>query len=375
MEKIALYVHIPFCKQKCFYCDFHSFQGIENIMDRYTDALIAEINRKAHKYEIKTIFIGGGTPTYLHLNLFEKLLKCIGALKLSEDVEYTVECNPGTLSDEILEIMKENKVNRLSIGLQACQDNLLKVIGRIHNYKEFEENYYLARSKGFSNINIDLMYGLPGQKVQHWEESLKEIVKLKPEHISAYSLIVEEDTVFYRWYEQNKLNLPSEDEEREMNELTHTLLKEAGYKQYEISNYAKINRECRHNLVYWNMEDYLACGTGASSYINGTRYKNLSNLNKYMEAMENNLEEYEEVIENSREDNIEEFIFMGLRKLDGISEEDFKHRFGTAIEDIFYDVIKKHIEEELLIRENGRIYLSKKGIELSNYVMSDFMLS
>ncbi|GKU23618.1 radical SAM family heme chaperone HemW [Clostridium folliculivorans] len=375
MEKIALYVHIPFCKQKCFYCDFHSFQGMEEAMERYTKALIEEIKRKAQKYEITSVFIGGGTPTYLYLPLFEELLKCIGSLNLSKDIEYTVECNPGTLNDEILEVMKKNKVNRLSLGLQACQDNLLTVIGRIHNYKEFEENFYLARSKGFDNINVDLMYGLPGQKVDQWKESLSKIIKLSPEHISAYSLIVEEDTIFYRWYEQNKLNLPTEDQEREMNDLTHSLLKDSGYNRYEISNYAKEGKECKHNLVYWNLEDYIACGTGASAYIGGVRYKNLLNMNKYMEAIEKSLEEYEEVIKNSSEDNMEEFMFMGLRKLEGISEDNFKKRFKVSIDDIFKAVIDKHVKDRLLVRENGMIFLSEKGIELSNYVMSDFMLT
>ena len=219
------------------------------------------------------------------------------------------------------------------------------------------------------------MYGLPGQKVDQWKESLSMIIKLKPEHISAYSLIVEEDTVFYRWYEQNKLNLPSEDQEREMNDLTHSLLKDSGYNQYEISNYAKEGKECKHNLVYWNLQDYIACGTGASSYINGIRYKNLSNMNKYMEAIEKNLEEYEEVIKNSSEDNMEEFVFMGLRKLEGISENEFEKRFKVFIDDIFKEVIDKHVKEGLLIRENGMIFLTEKGIELSNYVMSDFMLN
>lgn len=375
MKSISLYVHIPFCKRKCFYCDFHSFYGKENLMERYTDALVKEIKTKAAQYEIKTVFIGGGTPTYLHLEQFEKLLIAIKGLNLSEEMEYTVECNPGTLDLEKLRLMKAYGVNRLSLGLQACQDNLLKGIGRIHSYDEFVNNFKQAREVGFTNMNVDLMFGLPNQSLEEWRESLETIAYLKPEHISAYSLIIEEGTPFYKLADEDKLPLPSEDDERTMYLSTKDILRDKGYHQYEISNYSLEGRECKHNLVYWNLEEYLACGTGASSYVDGVRYKNIEDLTKYMEAVESNEETFEEIIENTIEDNMEEFMFMGLRKLEGISAYEFQKLFEKPIEEVYGAVISKHINNKLLEEKSGRIRLTSKGIELSNVVMSDFLLS
>ena len=216
MKEISLYIHIPFCKQKCFYCDFPSYAGKESLMDEYVEALNKEILDKASKYIIKSIFIGGGTPSYLTNDQLDSLLKTINNLNFNNEIEFTIECNPGTLTKENLIIMKKNNVNRLSIGLQATNDLLLKSIGRIHTYEEFKNNYLLAREIGFENINIDLMFGLPNQSLEDWKETLKEIVNLNPDHISAYSLIIEQGTVFYNWYEKDKLPLPKEDDEREM---------------------------------------------------------------------------------------------------------------------------------------------------------------
>lgn len=375
MKSISLYVHIPFCKKKCFYCDFHSFYGKENLMKRYTDALIKEIYRKSAQYEIRTVFIGGGTPTYLHLDLLEKLLITIKGLNLSKDVEFTVECNPGTLNLEKLKLMYAYGVNRLSLGLQACQDHLLREIGRIHSYNEFVENFKQAREVGFSNINVDLMFGLPNQTFKEWKESLELVADLKPEHISAYSLIIEEGTPFYKLYREEKLNLPSEDDERNMYLSTRKILGERGYHQYEISNYSVNGKECKHNLVYWNFEEYLACGTGASSYVDGVRYKNLDNLIEYMETIENNEENFEEIINNTVEENMEEFMFMGLRKIEGIKIDDFEKKFKKKVIEVYGEVIKKHINKDLLEMNSERIKLTPKGIELSNIVMSDFLLS
>lgn len=375
MKEISLYIHIPFCKNKCMYCDFPSFAGKDNLRDRYVAALIKEIKMKAEQYIIKTVFIGGGTPTYLTLEEMDMLLSAIDKLKFADDYEFTVECNPGTLTFEKLKLMKDRKVNRLSIGLQSTNNSLLKTIGRIHDYKTFEENYNLARKAGFDNINVDLMFGLPDQKISDWTETLEDIVKLNPEHISAYSLIIEEGTPFYNMYNNDRLNLPSEDDEREMYHSAKRILEQNGYHQYEISNFAKQGRECRHNEVYWMLDEYLGCGSAASSYVGGNRYKNEENIEKYINDIENGKTSVEEEIHNSLDDNMEEFMFMGLRMTRGVCEKTFEKRFGVKIDTIYKDVIDKHINEKLLVRENGRIYLTAKGIELSNYVMSDFILT
>ncbi|MDD6771227.1 radical SAM family heme chaperone HemW [Inconstantimicrobium porci] len=375
MKEISLYIHIPFCKNKCMYCDFPSFAGKDNLRDRYVAALIKEIKMKAEQYIIKTVFIGGGTPTYLTLEEMDILLSAIDKLKFADDYEFTVECNPGTLTFEKLKLMKDRKVNRLSIGLQSTNNSLLKTLGRIHDYKTFEENYNLARKAGFDNINVDLMFGLPDQKVSDWIETLEDIVKLNPEHISAYSLIIEEGTPFYNMYNNDRLNLPSEDDEREMYHSAKRILEQNGYHQYEISNFAKQGRECIHNEVYWMLDEYLGCGSAASSYVNGNRYKNEENIEKYINDIENDTTSVEEEIHNSLDDNMEEFMFMGLRMIRGVCEKTFEKKFGVKIDTIYKDVIDKHINEKLLVRENGRIYLTAKGIELSNYVMSDFILT
>ncbi len=374
LKEVALYIHIPFCKQKCFYCDFPSYASLDHLKDDYVDALCKEIEEKVIDYKIKSIFIGGGTPSYLETNQIYKLLKTISKLNLTENMEFTMECNPGALEKEKLETMLRGGVNRISMGLQAVQNSLLKDIGRIHSFKQFEENFNLAREVGFKNINVDLMFGLPNQKVDEWKESLEVIAKLNPEHISAYSLIIEEGTAFYKLWERNKLILPSEDEEREMYSITKEILKEHGYEQYEISNYAKSGYECYHNKVYWQCDDYLGVGSASSSFIDGKRIKNIENVKLYIEKINNNESIIEEIIKNSKEDNIEEFIFMGLRMNKGISLNEFKKRFGIDINSIYKDIIEKNINKKLLVLEKDNLRLTDKGIELSNLVMSDFIL-
>lgn len=374
LKEIALYIHIPFCKQKCFYCDFPSYASLDHLKDDYVDALCKEIDEKVTDYKIKSIFIGGGTPSYLEINQIYKLLKTISKLNLTENMEFTMECNPGALEKEKLETMLSGGVNRISMGLQAVQNSLLKDIGRIHSFKQFEENFNLARKVGFKNINVDLMFGLPNQKVDKWKESLETIAKLNPEHISAYSLIIEEGTAFYKLWERNKLILPSEDDEREMYSTTKEILKEHGYNQYEISNYAKPGYECYHNKVYWRCDDYLGVGSASSSFIDGKRIKNIEDVKSYIEKVNSNESVIEEVIENSKEDNMEEFIFMGLRMNVGVSINEFKGRFGIHINSIYKDVIEKNINKKLLVLENDILRLTDKGIELSNLVMSDFIL-
>lgn len=377
MDKISLYIHIPFCAQKCLYCDFPSFARKDYLRKAYIEALNKEIislREKHNNLEINTIFIGGGTPSVLEANELECLLKEVAKLNMAKDIEYSMECNPGNLTEEKLEVMKKYGVNRISMGLQAKQDNLLKGLGRIHNYKTFKENFLLAKKVGFNNINVDLMFGLPNQSLNEWEETLREIISLEPAHISAYSLIIEEGTAFYNLYENDKLKLPTEEEERKMYHLTKKILEENGFNQYEISNYAKEGKECRHNLAYWNMDNWIGVGSAAASYINGKRIKNISSVEEYINSIKDKGEAVEEIINNSKNDNMEEFMFMGLRKINGIDENEFKNRFSMNINDVYGEILNKYIGEGLLIRESGRIFLSEKGIEISNVIMADFLL-
>ncbi|EOU1136954.1 oxygen-independent coproporphyrinogen III oxidase [Clostridium perfringens] len=377
MDKISLYIHIPFCAQKCLYCDFPSFARKDHLRKAYIEALNKEIISLREKYnnlEINTIFIGGGTPSVLEADELECLLKEVAKLNMAKDIEYSMECNPGNLTEEKLEVMKNYGVNRISMGLQAKQDNLLKGLGRIHNYKTFKENFLLAKKVGFNNINVDLMFGLPNQRLNEWEETLREIISLEPAHISAYSLIIEEGTAFYNLYENDKLKLPTEEEERKMYHLAKKILEENGFNQYEISNYAKEGKECRHNLAYWNMDNWIGVGSAAASYINGKRIKNISSVEEYINSINEKGEAVEEIINNSKNDNMEEFMFMGLRKINGIDENEFKKRFSMNINDVYGEILNKYIDEGLLIRESGRIFLSEKGIEISNIIMADFLL-
>lgn len=374
MKNISLYVHIPFCKQKCFYCDFKSYAGIEELENDYIDALILEIKNKCKGYLIKTLFVGGGTPSYLSESNLSKLLKELNKLSFLDNAEKTIECNPGTLSDEKIKIIKENNINRISMGLQTTKNNLLKNIGRIHTIEEFKANYKRVRELGIENINIDIMFGLPNQSLQDYKETLEDIVKLNPEHISAYSLIIEEGTYFYKLYEEDKLNIPNEDDERRMYEITKEILEDNNYKQYEISNYAKEGRECRHNKVYWELDEYIGVGVSASSFIDEKRIKNIDNIKEYIERINNNKDVSESIIANSLKEDMEEFMFLGLRMIEGVSIDKFKNKFSKDINDVYGEIINKNKKIGLLDEKNGRIYLTNKGIEVSNWVMSEFIL-
>ncbi|MBU3195790.1 radical SAM family heme chaperone HemW [Clostridium algidicarnis] len=374
MKDISLYIHIPFCKSKCWYCDFPSFCGKDNLMDSYMEALGKEIDAKVLQYNIRTIFIGGGTPTYLPLKMLEDLKAHIKKLNLTPNVEFTVECNPGTLDKEKLELLKDMGVNRLSIGLQAYNDSLLKEIGRIHNVDEFLKNYELARSIGFENINIDLMFALPNQTSELWKESLIKVAKLNPEHISAYSLILEEDTRFYDLNNKGTLNLPEEHVERGMYESLLSILKDFGYNQYEISNFSKKGRECRHNMVYWSMDEYIGVGSSSASYIESIRYKNVESVEEYIQKINTNKETYKEKHKNLIKEDVEEFMFMGLRKTKGVKEKEFLDRFGKDIDSYYKDTINKYINVKLLKREDGYLKFTSEGIQLSNYVLADFLI-
>ena len=374
MKEVALYVHIPFCKQKCLYCDFTSFANHDGYMDEYVDSLISETKKRCKGYKIKTLFIGGGTPSYLADKSLKKLMDALKELDYADNVEKSMECNPGTVDNNKFQIIKDGGINRLSFGLQTTKDSLLKTIGRIHNYQEFKGNYLLARKLGFDNINIDIMFGLPDQTLDDFEESLYEIISLKPDHISAYSLIIEEGTKFYTMFQNGELNLPDEEVERSMYVNTKTILESNGYYQYEISNYSKINKECAHNKVYWSLDEYIGVGLGASSYINNKRRRNTSNLKEYIEGIKSSKSIIKEEYVNTNKDNIEEFMFMGLRMINGIEEKEFQKRFNVNIDSIYQKQISDNINKGLLRRDSGRIYLTNRGVELSNCVMSDMIL-
>ncbi|KEH97046.1 radical SAM family heme chaperone HemW [Clostridium massiliodielmoense] len=372
-NEASLYIHIPFCKQKCLYCDFTSYCGREDRMVDYSKALSKEIDQIKNK-KINTIFIGGGTPTYLCLQGWNILKKSIDKLEKGSDLEFTVESNPKTFNEEKLKFLKSIGVNRISIGLQAWQDKHLRSLGRIHTKDEFLKSYHMARDIGFKNINVDLMFGIPNQTLADWKETLLEVTKLNPEHLSCYSLIIEEGTPFYDFYEKNKIELPSEELERKMYDYTLEFLEYKGYKQYEISNFSKQKYECRHNLVYWDLNEYIGCGAASHSYVDGYRYRNEEDIEKYIDSIEKNKSPIVEKIKTSLKSDIEEFIFMGLRKIKGISIKEFHKRFNKEIYDLYGTVIKTHISNGLLVEKDDYLYLSHKGIEVSNYVLSDFIL-
>ncbi|UZQ51711.1 radical SAM family heme chaperone HemW [Clostridium kluyveri] len=371
---LSLYIHIPFCKKKCFYCDFPSYSGKENLMMDYSKVLAKDIETIGNR-EINTIFIGGGTPTYLSLDAWYNIYKSIQKLNTTENLEFTVEGNPGTFTKEKLIFLRNMGVNRLSIGLQAWQNNMLKNLGRVHTLEDFLEGYKMARSLGFSNINVDLIFGLPGQTLEIWRDCLENVVGISPEHISCYSLIVEKDTPFYNLYGENKLNLPSEEEERAMYDFTLEFLLKKCYKQYEISNFCKKGNMCRHNLIYWDLNQYIGCGAGAHSYVGGYRYRNTENIEQYiLEGNRGNFLKLDRH-KNSIYNDMEEFMFMGLRKVNGISISDFNNRFSKNIYSVYGNIITKYINNKMLILRDDRLYLSRRGIEVSNSIMCEFIFN
>ncbi len=373
MKSVALYIHIPFCAQKCLYCDFSSYAGKENCMLDYSRALAKEIDSIKHK-KIRTIFIGGGTPTYLSLEGWEIISKSIEGLDTCVDLEFTVEGNPGTFTREKLDFFRKMGVNRLSIGLQAFQDSLLVQLGRIHTIYDFKQSFQMARNAGFNNINVDLMFGLPSQSLMQWLETLENITQLNPEHLSCYSLIVEEGTAFYKRFQQGKLELPSEELERTMYNETIEVLRGKGYIQYEISNFSKNNMECRHNLVYWNLDEYVGCGSASHSYSDGFRYRNEENVEKYIEKINIKGNAIVEKTRNSQQHDMEEFMFMGLRKTLGISKSEFMQRFNIDVHSVYGTIINKYISTKFMLEQDDNIFLTYEGIELSNVIMSEFLL-
>ena len=407
-KELELYIHIPFCMKKCQYCDFLSFQADEHTQHDYVEALLREIayyGERCQEYAVTSVYIGGGTPSWLDEELMLRIMDAVRCSFLPvPDAEISIECNPGTVTAGI---------NRISIGLQSADKEELRLLGRIHTYEQFLKTYEQARRNGFTNINIDLMNSLPGQTAESFSHTLRQVIRLKPEHISVYSLIIEEGTPFYARYQEDAdrqragertAALPTEEEVLRTTRLTEQLLADAGYEQYEVSNFAKPGYACRHNIGYWQRVNYLGLGIGAASLRENIRYTNVSDLYKYLERTvhikeelrkhapdgdrenadrpqggENeqdipatNLHETAERI--SRRAQMEEFMFLGLRMIDGVSRERFAQNFGIEIEAVYQDVMQSLQREGLLAKHAGQISLTKRGQEVSNYVLAQFLL-
>lgn len=430
MKSISIYIHIPFCVKKCQYCDFLSAPADSRAQKVYLRALKQEIREQAaryREYEVQTVFIGGGTPTVVPCEKLCEVLKTVfTCYRVNPQAEISMEANPGTVTKETLLSYRKAGINRLSIGLQSTDDGELKLLGRIHTYRDFLQTYRWAQEAGFTNINLDIMSALPGQSVENYKKTLETVLSLKPQHISAYSLIVEEGTPFYEKYgqESEKLqatgekqpDLPSEEEEREMYALTEKLLAAAGYHRYEISNYALPGRECRHNLVYWKRGNYVGFGLGAASMVENVRFENTREMQEYLaeyagvpgvepvsadaaqgdeqelsNEQEFSLSEYahsekeQSLFESehtfsknvhllSQQEQMEETMFLGLRLTEGVSKAEFQRQFGVSMEQIYGEVIQENIAQGLLADEAGYLRLTREGMDLSNYVMAQFLL-
>lgn len=401
MKNLELYVHIPFCCKKCEYCDFLSFSCDEKTQYAYANALIREIEfygPKMKDYHVTTIFVGGGTPTWLDENKLVEILDTIYTyFNVSSEAEITMECNPGTVTSSKLELYKKAGVNRLSIGLQSADDEELQILGRIHTFEKFVKTYEMARNAGFANINVDLMSGIPYQTAEKFLHTLQKVVRLKPNHISAYSLIIEKGTPFYEKYKYDLVLqeagkqttvLPTEDEVYRITKLTQQYLANAGYEQYEISNFAQPGFECEHNIGYWTRENYLGLGLGAASLVDNTRYTNITDINEYIEnSMQIQIVPFEqsdgkqeygtnfhaEAFVVTRKAQMEEFMFLGLRMNKGITRQQFQDAFGVPVEGIYKDALE-HLKAEGMLEINaGRIALTEKGQDLSNYALAQFL--
>lgn len=369
-KEIGVYVHIPFCKRKCYYCDFISFCEKDELQEKYINTVIQEIEdffNLNKNVKIKTIYIGGGTPSFIDGKYIEKIMNTFNKGGV---VEATIEVNPGSASLEKLKKYKECGINRLSIGLQSTEYRLLKKIGRIHNYNDFLATYNLAREVGFDNINVDLMIGLPGQTIEDVKSSLNKVINLNPSHISVYSLIVEENTIIYNLIEQNKIVLPDEELERNMYWYVKNYLELGGYEHYEISNFAKKGKMSLHNLDCWNQKEYVGFGASGHSYLNRKRFCNIGVLEEYIKDFKNT-KEVQEV--QSFYETKQEYMLLGLRKIKGVCISDFKNKFGENPIFLFKNELNKLIEEGLLEITTNNIKLTNKGLNFANLVWEEFV--
>lgn len=392
-HSLGIYIHIPFCIKKCSYCDFLSFQGKQAEKENYVSALIREIvtwgqlyGKKGRDYKVVTIYFGGGTPSVLESEYIEKILYTLkNSYTIKSDIEITIECNPKTADyDKFCSYLKTG-INRLSMGLQSVHNGELKRIGRIHTWEDFLQTYQAAQSAGFCNINLDIMSALPDQTYDSYHKTLEKVVHLSPTHISSYSLIIEEGTPFFDMYSQGLLHLPDEDLERKMYYHTNKFLEQNGYHRYEISNYAKAGYESRHNSSYWKRRNYLGFGLGASSFVDNVRFQNIDNFTQYIERyfqknknssniIEEILPYYKEVQILSKKEQMEEFMFLGLRMTEGISKKKFEKLYKTTFEEVYGKVCVRLSDMGLLYCERDNVRLTNRGIDVSNQVLAEFLL-
>lgn len=383
-KELGIYLHIPFCVRKCLYCDFLSAPASLQKMEEYVEALVKEIREESFlytDYSVKSVFLGGGTPSLLPGDSVKRILQTVRRhYRIKEDCEVSIEVNPGTVSPEKLSIWREGGVNRLSIGLQSASNTELKALGRIHSEEDFLNTYHNAIKSGFNNINVDLMFGIPGQTTESYGETLQRVLSLNPApaHISAYSLIIEEGTPFY----ENMPELPEEETEREMNKITGEILSFHGYNQYEISNYARPGYECIHNQIYWTRGNYVGFGIGAASMVENIRFQNTASLEVYLDYYLKGKREKEVKSERqvlSQKEQMEEFMFLGLRMTKGVCGEEFRRLFGVSIDQVYPGVVEDFEKKGLLVRgadpDTGeeRIFLTPLGMDVSNVVMSQFI--
>ena len=371
---LELYIHIPFCVRKCAYCDFLSGPATDLEMRVYVEQLVQEISVQSAFYEgygVTSIFLGGGTPSILEAEDVSRIMEAVYRhFHVEKDAEVTIEANPGTVSLEKLQIYRASGINRISIGLQSADDGELKALGRIHSYDGFLKTYERVRQAGFTNVNIDLMSALPGQTLESWRSTLRKVLMLRPEHISAYSLIIEEGTPFYKAYHDHPELLPDEETEREMYYETKSMLHKQGFERYEISNYAKPGRECRHNIGYWTGVPYLGLGLGASSYMNGSRFAVSSDMQQYLEEKPGTVTDVEKL---TKKDMEEEFFYVGLRMTAGVSLSEFERRFGMSAEEVYPGLMETFVEEKAAEFRGDRFVLTDYGLDVSNYIMAQFL--
>ncbi len=373
-KEMGIYIHIPFCKQKCYYCDFTSFCGKDNLIEKYVEALKKEIELENIKSKITTVYIGGGTPSYIDSKYIKQIINKVKEKNISSSAEITIEVNPGTVTEEKLRDYKDCGINRLSIGLQTTQDVLLKEIGRIHDFAEFLNTYQLARKIGFNNINVDLILGLPNQRIVDLKESLSKIIELNPEHISVYSLIVEENTPISKMIEKRELVLPDEELERNMYWYVKNTLEIKGYDHYEISNFARSGYCSKHNMNCWKQQEYIGFGIAAHSYRDITRYSNTENIEEYIENINTGKIEHNKIIHEiqKEDDTKKEYMLLGLRKIKGIQISDFKNKFGDNPIYLYRNELKKLADEKLIKVDEDNIRLTAKGLDLANLVWEEF---
>ncbi len=378
-KELGIYVHIPFCMQKCYYCDFISYANKTELISNYIDVLKKEIKTEGANASksafplITTIYIGGGTPSYIDSKYIVSIIETIKeTYTLKDNAEITIEVNPGTVTNKKLEDYISCGINRLSIGLQSTDNNLLKEIGRIHTYEQFLDMYKLAREVGFKNINVDLMLALPNQTMEMLKTSVSKVIKLNPEHISVYSLILEEGTMLFNLVKNQKITLPDEDIERNMYWLVKKELEKNGYKHYEISNFAKEGYVSKHNWNCWNQEEYIGFGLAAHSYVDNTRYSNTENLQEYLNLFDSNTNIVTIHEKQETEDKQKEYMMLGLRKIDGIKISDFKNKFVQNPLYLYRKELDKLVREGLIEIDGDNIKLSNKGLDLANVAFSEF---